>query len=177
VNDSSLLKLIDEMREFALQIDRDIGFLSWELRPTELDELGLKDALRSFVREWSGQYGIRAEFHADMAETDSGVKPLTPYIEISLYRIVQEALNNVLKHAKARNVNVLLQRQDRHLILIIEDDGTGIKQKPNDAKKGRAGLGLVGMRERAALMNGTLQVESRQGKSTTILARIPISGD
>ena len=174
-DDRALDQAIGEVQESASYIDRDIGFLSWELRPTELENLGLINALRSFVREWSGQYGITAEFHSTTTDPVNEIL-LDKNIETNLYRIVQEALNNVLKHAQARNVNVLLHQRDNHIILVVEDDGLGFERENNsgDLTK-RGGLGLVGMHERAALLRGSLEIDTWPGVGTTILATIPVA--
>ncbi len=92
----------------------------------------------------------------------------------SLYRIVQEALNNVLKHAGAQNVSVLLQKQDGHLSLIIEDDGRGFDPDQDTIDTTSHKSGLIGMGERAALLNGKLEIDSSPGAGTTVHARIPI---
>ncbi len=169
---------IDEVRAAASQVDRDIGFLSWELRPTELEELGLEDALRSFVREWSDQYGIEAEFQASHSVVHAAGGRLPNAIETNLYRIAQEALNNILKHAGATNVNVLLQGHKDGITLIIEDNGIGFENiHRSDAGNGarQRQLGLIGMRERAALLKGTIEIDSQSdGGGTTILVRVPV---
>ena len=159
-----ILEFADVQRA-AVEIDRDLGFLSWELKPTELEELGLVNALSSFVREWSTQYDIPAEFHSTLAREPE----LTRQTETNLYRIAQEALNNVLRHADAKAVNVMLQQQRSHLVFIVEDDGRGFDQAADSTH----GLGLAGMRERAALLKGNLEVESHRGEGTTIIVRIP----
>ena len=147
--DAALKKDIGDLRRFASEIDRDIGFLSWELRPTELDHLGLVDPLSSFIRAWSGNYGITAQFHANLADKDGNNGRLPKNVETNLYRIVQEGLHNILKHADAQNVSVLLQFRRDHLVLIIEDDGKGFDPEAGSTNgKDRAGLGLIGMRER-----------------------------
>ncbi len=194
---------IDELQQAANTIDRDIGYLSWELRPTELEELGLENALSTFVREWSRQYSIAAEFMMSRAEGErpaSEIRRLDQHVETNLYRIVQEALNNVVKHSGAQNVSVLLQHAEQHTTLIIEDDGAGFEggdihtteggtfhppsiPAPSDLARPDAadapipmpaGLGLIGMHERASLLKGSLQIDSRPGAGTTILARIPV---
>lgn len=167
----------EEVRAAASQVDRDIGFLSWELRPTELEELGLEDALRSFVREWSDQYGIKAEFHA--SNSGSGLDERLPAaVETNLYRIAQEALNNILKHADATNVSVLLQHHQGDITLIVDDNGKGFDEihrsdagsRPRDRRHG-----LLGMRERAALLKGTIEIDSQpDGGGTTVLVRVPL---
>ena len=171
----SLSDAIGEVQNAARHIDRDIGFLSWELRPIELDNFGLEDALSSFVREWSSQYGIAAEFHTNNVRLVDDPDSTRAVVETNLYRIVQEALNNVLKHAEAQNVNVLLQHRGNKIILIIEDNGLGFEQEVHITNGEKpSGLGLIGMHERAALLNGTLEIDSRPGKGTTVLATIPI---
>jgi signal transduction histidine kinase len=104
----------------------------------------------------------------------SGIEPnlLTHERETALYRIVQEALNNVAKHARARNVVVLLQRRSDHVSLVVEDDGVGFGREQVFAARDKQ-LGVVGMRERAWLLGGTLDVESQLGHGTAVVARIP----
>ena len=169
--DALLAKEMDDTQEYASRIDMDINYLAWELRPTELDQLGLANALASFVREWSKTYDISAEFHTsnDLSER------LPPELETNLYRIVQEALNNILKHANASNVSVLLERHSERVVLIIEDDGKGFDPVIDRPKSVSKGLGLIGMRERTALLGGTLEIESRPGGGTTIYARVPVN--
>jgi PAS domain S-box-containing protein len=154
-----------DVQGVAIGIDRDIGFLSWELKPTELEDLGLANALSSFVREWSSQYGIEAEFQSTL-ETDPVLSRQT---ETNLYRIAQEALNNVLRHADAKAVSVILQQQRSNLVLIVEDDGIGFEQDNGHG----LGMGLAGMRERAALLNGELEVDSQPGEGTAVIVKIP----
>jgi PAS domain S-box-containing protein len=159
----------------ALQIDRDIGFLSWELRPTELEDLGLENALRSYVREWSGQYGITADFHTNLSDENADARQ-PKSLETNLYRILQEGLNNIAKHADAQNVSVLLQERNDQLVLSIEDDGRGFDAEGlSPDHDGPGGLGLMSMRERAALLKGILEVESSDGAGTTVLVRIPLA--
>jgi PAS domain S-box-containing protein len=166
----AMMKAIDETQLIAKQIDDDIGFLNWELRPTALDNLGLRNALNTFVREWSKNHGIEAEFHSSRSRK----RLLAPETEINLYRIAQEALHNVVKHAKAHKVSVLLEFRKDRAVLMVEDDGIGFNAGATGrAKKGGSRLGLIGMRERAALLGGTLEIESARGKGTTIIARVP----
>ena len=168
---ASLASEMDQIQNYASRIDTDINYLAWELRPTELDQLGLENALGSFVREWSNTYGIDAEFHA--SKSISIGRP-DPDLETNLYRIVQEGLNNILKHAKASSVSVLIEYRPREIVLIIEDNGVGFE--PDSGPKGSlpgGGLGLVGMRERTALLGGTLEIESRSGEGTTVFVRVP----
>lgn len=162
---------LEEVQKAAARIDRDISFLSWELRPTELEDLGLEDALASFIREWSAQYGIEAEFHADLS--GKGLA-LSKDLETNIYRIVQEGLNNIVKHADASRTCVMLQERGDEILLTIEDDGCGFEDD-EDRGTGRKGLGLTGMHERTALHQGSFEVESLPGSGTTLLARIPVN--
>ena len=173
--DPALQELLDEIQESALQIDQDIGFLSWELRPTELDVLGLDDALASFVREWSNQFAINARFHSNLSDLRAQRGRLSRTIETNLYRIAQEGLNNIMKHADAKNASVLLQYRRDSLVLIIEDDGRGITDGDDPSeRKGTGPFGLIGMHERAALLKGTFEIESRPGKGTTVITTVPL---
>jgi PAS domain S-box-containing protein len=162
---------LERIKELAGKLDEDISFLTWELRPTALENLGLQGALRNYVAEWSKTYGIKAEYHRVQ-----GRKPrLRPETEINLYRITQESLNNVVKHSNAKKVEVILEFKKDNIVLVVEDNGRGFN--PGRAERvstSGAGLGLIGMRERAALLGGTLQIESAKGKGTTIIARVPL---
>ena len=168
-------QVIESVQISAAQIDRDIAYLSWELRPTELENLGLVDALGSFVREWSRQYGIEAEFHISQPDAANLQDRLPQNIETNIYRIVQEALNNVLKHADAKEVNVLLHIRKDHIVLIVEDDGRGFDRNTGSLDANRlGGQGIIGMRERAAVMNGVLEIGSKHGDGTTLVVKIPL---
>jgi PAS domain S-box-containing protein len=148
-------------------IDSDIGFLSWELRPAVLDHLGLGVALPRYVREWSEHYGIEVACKCDSFQAGR----LTHEGEVALYRIAQEALTNVAKHAHASRVDVLLESRDDSVILVVEDDGIGFD--PSDAAVTERGVGLLGMRERAALIGADFQLESNAGEGTSIFVRYP----
>jgi two-component system, chemotaxis family, CheB/CheR fusion protein len=165
-----LRERVEQTDRIAERLDADVEFLAWELRPAGLDDIGLPGTLSKFLREWSKHYGIAAEFHV------SGLDQLRlgSEIETSLYRIAQEALNNIYKHARANRVDVLLERRDGQVILIIEDDGVGFDPVVTVQRSGERGLGVIGMRERTALAGGTLDVESQVGQGTTIFVRVPL---
>lgn len=167
-----LRRQVGETQKIARQIDSDVDFLAWQMRPTTLDDLGIVAALGHFVRQWSTHFNIPTEFNANRF----GKIELTPEAETHFYRIAQEALNNVYKHAKANSVNVLLEPRDGETILIIEDDGIGFKpDKKILYRKGTKNKGLLGMSERATLVGGTLEIESAKGKGTTVYVRVPAS--
>lgn len=165
---SELREHFASLEMIVKQLDADVGFLVRDLRPTALDDFGLVVALSNYVRNWSKQCGIRAGFHTSGMEKDR----LTSEMETMLYRITQEALTNVAKHANAENVDILLERRSDHVSLIIEDDGGGFDVEQTFGRSEK-GIGLISMRERAALVAGTLAVESNPGAGTTIAVRIP----
>jgi signal transduction histidine kinase len=156
------------LKKIVKQLDADVGFLVRDLRPTALDDFGLVVALSNYVRNWSKQFGVRAEFHTSGLQKDR----LTSEMETVLYRITQEALTNVAKHANAENVDILLERRSDHVSLIVEDDGGGFDVERAFGLS-ENGFGLISMRERAALVAGTLAVESNLGAGATIAVRIP----
>jgi two-component system sensor histidine kinase UhpB len=156
---------IETLEELARQLDQDVAFRVWELRPTGLEDLGLRVALTNYVRSWSKHFGIRARLHTT-ASTDERFQP---ELETMMYRLAQEALNNVVKHARADAVDVVLERSSDYVSLIVEDNGVGFD--PADAQAVSAGLGLIGMRERAALVGADLQIESTPGRGTTVIVR------
>jgi PAS domain S-box-containing protein len=156
------------LEAIADRLDRDVDHLVWELRPTALDDLGLRAALVNYIQEWSRRADIAAELHTSGLLDDR----LPSEVETALYRIAQEALNNVAKHSGARRVEVILERRSDCVLLVLEDDGVGFEQ--SDDKTARGGFGLVGMQERAALVGAHLQVESTPGKGTSIIVRMPV---
>jgi PAS domain S-box-containing protein len=168
--DPAVMVRVNRLQEIAQDLDSDLSFLAWRLRPLALDELGLVEAIRTFVSEWSRHYEIAAEFH----EIGIGSVRLIPDAETHVYRILQEALNNVAKHARADMVNVIIERSRGTLVLIVEDDGIGFS-RPETVVKGEVsgGLGLQGMSERAELIGAKLEIETQPGQGTTVYLRIP----
>jgi PAS domain S-box-containing protein len=164
---ADLAEKIDALEQVAQQIDRDVDHLVWELRPTALDDLGLRAALANYIQDWSQRVRVSAELHTAGLTTDR----LASEIETTLYRIAQEALNNIAKHAHAGHVEIILERRADQVSLIVEDDGVGFDASQMDGE--RRGFGLLGMQERAALVGATLQIESTPGDGTTIFVRMP----
>jgi PAS domain S-box-containing protein len=155
------------MVERALRQVRD---LSLDLRPSLLDDLGLVPALRWFVDRQARQTGITARFKADSVER------LSPEVEIVCFRIVQEALTNVARHAQAQNVEVKLTYKNGELELSVQDDGRGFDVAATMKCAGQQeSLGLLGMQERTSLAGGQIDVDSEPGRGTTIRARFPIA--
>jgi two-component system sensor histidine kinase UhpB len=143
-----------------------------QLRPTSLDYLGLEDALLNHAADWSEKCGISIDLHHQ-----GNLDGVPPELAIVIYRVVQEALTNVVKHATgASTVSIVATRVDDQLRLTIEDNGTGFNEfeatlSPDPAS---GGIGLPGMRERLALVGGELQIESSLGVGTTLHVRIPL---
>jgi PAS domain S-box-containing protein len=152
------------------QLDADLELIVSQLRPPALDDLGLVAALTHYIERWSDDFHIRAKLHTSGFERHG----LTSEVETSLYRITQEALTNVVKHAQAKSVAVLLSRSHDRASLIVEDDGVGFVA---EAASRRQRSGIRGMGERARLLGGTVDVESKVGKGTTVVVRIPVAAD
>ncbi|HSQ56900.1 MAG TPA: PAS domain S-box protein, partial [Gemmata sp.] len=128
-------------------IGREIHQLALELRPTALDDLGLQAALANYIEGWGERSGVESDFHCIGLD---GIR-LPALIETALYRIVQEALTNVLKHAAARHVSVVLQRSADQVSAVVEDDGRGFDSEPALGARPSERLGVLGMQERMAL--------------------------
>jgi PAS domain S-box-containing protein len=163
---------IAQLTGMVRELDQRIDRLAHELRSSALEDFGLAAALSSYVDDFSGRSGIRV----DLYDAASSAVRFEPLIETTIYRVAQEALTNVLKHARARSVSVILERRERQVGLIVEDDGGGFEMDravPHRKHRDHR-LGLIGMRERVALAGGTLLIESRVGGGTSIFVRLPI---
>lgn len=148
----------------------DLRSLITELRPAALDELGTKPALEALVTRFERQSALQIELEVDLAyENGAAEDRHAPDIEATVYRLVQEALNNVVKHARAHAVTVRVTDGDEQVVVYVGDDGDGF-----DAEQQSSGFGLLGMRERLALVNGKLTVDSTPGEGTTVRAEIPL---
>lgn len=166
-NDNQRRTLVEAIERIAQRLDNDVDQLVWQLRPTALDDLGLRAALENYVHDWSSRTGIAATVHsAGLLE-----QRLSIDVETALYRIGQEALTNVAKHADASKVEVILERRGENVLLVIEDDGKGFETETDETG---GGFGLVGMRERAALIGAQLEIESSAQAGTTIFVRMTV---
>lgn len=152
----------------AEELDRSIDFLTWELRPAALDHLGLTAALRDLVDGWSQRFHVAAD--CDVSGTQAR---LAPHVEANLYRLVQEALHNVFKHARASHARVRLAIGATELLLEVEDDGQGFDLAAVERDRPDC-LGLVSMRERATLVGGDLAIRSTPGHGTVVAVRVPL---
>ena len=161
---------IEQLRTMAFRMDEEVELLSYELRPQALDDLGLVDALRRHVQEWSALNNIAVDFHTQGLEHER----LPLLLETTIYRIVQEALTNIVKHAEATHVSLIIERRNA-VQVIIEDNGRGFTQEtvPRPPRAARR-LGLMGMQERAELVGGHLDIETEAGIGTTIYLHLPV---
>lgn len=175
---AKLAKLNPTVRDAAVKLNGMLGRageeverISRNLRPSLLDQLGLVAVLRSTTTEFQQRTGIPVELSARALSAT-----LTPDTELTLYRILQEALMNVEKHARPKTVSVSLSEDSTHVQLVVSDDGIGFDpEKRAAARKIKAGLGLLGMRERALYVSGHLAVKSSRDAGTTVEVRIPLA--
>jgi len=153
------------LRELVVSTLQDVRRLAVELRPSALDDFGLGTAVERLAETFREQTGMQVDLEAQL-----GDERLPSEVETALYRIVQEALANIVKHAGATRVSILLTHKDTSVAAVIEDDGAGF----DPAAVGDDVLGLVGMRERVGLVGGRLRIESGDGAGTTIVAEVPL---
>ncbi len=159
-----------KLRELLGQTAEEVERISRNLRPSVLDELGLEAVLHDASTEFADRTGVSVKLACVQLTAR-----LPADAELALYRILQEALKNVEQHAHARHVTVRLTKQGDVVQLAINDDGIGFDPDHHPARrKGKGGLGLLGMRERATYVGGTLNVKSAPGKGTTVHAQIPL---
>jgi two-component system NarL family sensor kinase len=160
--DGAIVRALDLVRE----IDREVDAVAQDLAPRVLDDLGLAAALRQLVQQWAECARVDAQFRCAV-----GPDRLLPEQQLVVYRVAQEALHNVQKHAAASFVHVLSEIRGRCLVLLVQDDGVGFEPWCSGST---AGCGLRGMQERAALLGGVLHLESSSGHGTTVFLRIPL---
>ena len=159
---------LHELKESADAVLENLHALAADLRPASLDHVGVVPAIEQYVTSLRKRTGLSVQFVSVGMEG----RRLPREIEITLYRVVQESLANVLRHARAGSAGVLLEYRDGRVVAIIEDDGAGFD--PQEAMR-RGRLGLFGMRERAEMLGGSLTVESAPGTGTTVYAELPCS--
>jgi signal transduction histidine kinase len=160
--------ILDDVRsitEGAVTTVRDLSHL---LHPALLDDLGLPAAVEWYIRGFSRRHDIRAEVLHDRMD-----ERLAPELEASAYRIIQEALTNIAKHARATTCRVYLQRLPTTVLVTIEDDGAGFDEREVSRAGARAGIGLIGIRERAKQLRGTVRLESAPGRGTRLTLELP----
>jgi signal transduction histidine kinase len=171
-----IMARIDDLRELTQTVMSQLRLISHDLRPPALDTLGLEPTLAGFCQDFSRRTQLPTLFFKEGA-----IPPLSEEVNISLYRILQEALTNILKHANASQIWIKLKGEANSVHLTILDDGKGFPQAPagrgTDVLKltaGNAGIGLFGMQERVSRLNGTLEIETQPGQGTQISVWVPI---
>ncbi|CAH2603524.1 GAF domain-containing protein [Rhodovastum atsumiense] len=160
------------LKDLTTDIGRQANRLAWEIRPTALDDLGLPTAIRHLVETWAERTQLQFDLHLTLED-----RRLDPAVETTLYRVLQEAITNVARHAAASRVGVILEAKEQEVRMIVEDDGRGFvweEGRPADLPARR--LGLLGIRERLSLVGGTLEVESAPGQGATLFVRVPLAG-
>jgi signal transduction histidine kinase len=157
-------KAVSDLRELVVATLQDVRRLAVQLRPKALDDFGLVPALERLTQTFTESSGIAVDLEAQLGDR------LPTEAETTLYRVVQEALTNVVKHAEASRVSILLVRRDGTATVVIEDDGRGFD--PSEASE--QSMGLQGMRERAELHDGRLTVETSPGAGTTLVVEVPL---
>lgn len=171
IKDARIKEGLKKTHSLAVQASLEINKLINDLRPTLLDTLGLLPAIRRYVETWLQPVGINASMQA------RGGERLPSEIEVALFRITQEAINNILKHSEAKNVFIDLECDAQRCVLRIEDDGKGFDvQEITKVEKTGRGVGLFSMKERVTLVGGTCSVQSQPGRGTKIIAEVPLIG-
>jgi PAS domain S-box-containing protein len=167
--DGAQAETMRELREGLTRLSEDIHTLAYQLHPSVLEELGLAEALRAECERRNRQG--RTDFSVDLHPLPEIVRKDAA---LCLFRVAQEALNNVVRHSGARAASITLRQMDGGVVLAVRDDGTGFD--PAGPGKGRT-LGLANMRERLRLVDGTLDIESAPGRGTAIVAWVPVEGE
>ena len=161
---------IDDMKNLLDNVMKEARELSYNLMPSVLDDFGLAPALQLLSEQFSNRTNVKVQFQAH-GITDR----LDSNLEIGLYRIAQESLNNVSKHAEATEVNLQIIRHSKGIRLVIEDNGKGITNQTSFIRvTGKGGMGLPGMRDRASSIGGALTVDSTPNHGTLITVEVPL---
>lgn len=159
---------LNEIKGMIRESLTDVRRIIFNLRPMALDDLGLVPTLKRYIEELSKKNHTDFEF-----KTFGKENRLPPAMEVALFRLVQESLNNVIKHAKATDVQLKLEFQRDRIFLIVSDNGIGFDMK----QKTREGFGILGMKERIKLLEGQIVIQSAPGKGTKLFLSIPLNGE
>jgi signal transduction histidine kinase len=168
-DEAELTQRIANIKGRAADVGGEVSRPDREIRPTALDDLGVQNAIQSLLDRWREKSNVKSELHLALGE-----QRLPPVIETTLYRVLQEALTNVVRHTNAANVSVVLRLTDHCATLIVENDGRGFGDDIEPIRSETWRLGLLGIRERLVLVGGSLEIESSPGKGATLFARIPV---
>jgi signal transduction histidine kinase len=168
--DSDIVEKTVSLKRIARDIGTSLHRIAWEVRPAALDTLGLADAITQLVSDWEPHCNLKFDLQLGI-----GDRRLPPDVESTLYRVVQEGITNVVRHANAHRVGIILEIRANEAICIIEDDGSGMAEEGARAPdQGSRHLGLLGMRERLALIDGAIEIESSQTKGTALFVKVPL---
>lgn len=155
--------LIEQLQEEATELIEEVRKISWELRPSVLDDIGLLPAIRSYLSRFTNHYGLAIHFDCSLTKRLSSNK------ETAIYRIIQESLTNTRKYAASTHASVTIREMDNRVTVLIEDNGKGFE--PEQANRG---VGLFSMEERARSVDGELQIVAKEGKGTKIIFELPL---
>jgi len=161
---------IDALHRLSTDTLADLRRLSLALRPSALDDLGLVPAIRRYADQYLGTAGVAVRITAE--GSDARMDPST---EVVVFRVVQEAVNNIARHSRATKATVAIAHSDDSVVAIVEDNGIGFDSTRVSSNGSSGGLGLVGMLERAELVGGTLSITSKPGHGTTVRLEIPLA--
>jgi len=164
---------LNQIKEITAKVLKDIHKLAIELRPTMIDEIGLWHTLINYIDKYKNEFGIKVDLKCQGMEARL---PLT--LEISLYRIIQEALTNIVKHSCAKNVEIVINNQPDKISIFVKDDGCGFDYDEFlKSDKWKNSMGILGMKERAALIYGIFALKSQKGMGTSLSVFVPFSKD
>jgi chemotaxis family two-component system sensor kinase Cph1 len=167
--DSERRHRLADLQSMTSAMSQEVHQLAWELRPIALDDLGLEIAIANYLENWRSRFGLKVDLVSNLR-----ARRYSPPVEITIYRVLQEAMTNVAKHAQATRVSVVLDTNTTEVRLVVEDDGTGFVKRDASAPDTQcSGFGLLGIRERLALVGGSLIIEPASDHGTTLFCRIP----
>ena len=165
----SIQKLAATSREVIYNTLEEVQKISYELRPMALDKLGIDEALQRYI----GDIGQHLDINIRYDNKGCTFSRLGSVIETTVYRIVQEALTNAVRHARPKNIEITLQSDAKTVVVIVQDDGIGFDLEYVQ-RHGKEALGILGMMERASLVGGEIQIDTAPGKGTRILLKLPL---
>jgi signal transduction histidine kinase len=158
---------VAKLEGLTSQAERDMANMAWQMRPVAPGGLDLETSCRQLAEEWSERAALAFDLHLSL-----GSRKLPPSVAATLYRVLQEALINVVKHANAGRIGIILRAVPHMVMLVVEDDGGGFDH--DDMADTSLSLGIRGIRERLALVGGSLEIESSPGQGTTLLVNVPL---
>ena len=163
----AMLDRLQKLRALTAEAQQDMADMAWQMRPVSLDGMTLEKASERLVEDWRARSSLSFDLLISL-----GAQKLSSAVETTLYRVLQEAVTNVVKHAQATRIGVILRAVPREVVLIVEDDGRGFAWKA--VMEDTPSLGLRGIRERLALVAGKLEIESAPDRGATLLVRVPL---